>query len=94
MADDPVTGRGGSLIFECKGGKPNLIKKEKPNQKGWEYHHRIPGTITSVEVRNDGNGFSYKRIPVTGSQATRIVIHYRPGPPLQRRPTKRRRVKP
>lgn len=74
MPDEEITGRGGSLILTCGGGKKELIKKTGP--KGHEFHHPSKGTIVSVEVVNDGTGKAHPPIPVTGSPATEIVIHY------------------
>ena len=74
MADEDVTGRGGSLILTCWGGKKELTKKMGP--KGAEFHHPSKGRMVSVEVVNDGNGKSYDPILVTGSPDTEIVIHY------------------
>ena len=75
MADDPVTGRGGSLEFECRSGRltPSLGNKFK--------HTRDDGTITSVEVFDGLGGRSIVDISEEARKRenqknVRIVIHY------------------
>jgi hypothetical protein len=76
MADEDVTGRGGSLILTCHGGKKELKKVSGPNGEH-KYQHPSKGKIYSVEVVNDGAGNSHPPIDITGSEETEIVIRYR-----------------
>ena len=73
MADEPINGRGGSLILDCCQGKKQLLAKNN-GSGGHEYHHPSDGTLTSVEI-DDGSG-TPQTIAITNAKKARIVIHY------------------
>jgi hypothetical protein len=76
MADETVTGRGGSFILECSDGKGGYQPLEAVRgPKGPEYHHRSKGKIRSVEVFDGSGGHATIDIERPGAD-TKIVIHY------------------
>lgn len=72
MADEPISGRGGSLILNCCYGTKELVPSNSAG--GYEYHHPSDGTLTSVEI-DDGSG-NTQTVPIQDSTKATIVMHY------------------
>jgi hypothetical protein len=72
MPDEPISGRGGSLILDCCYGAKELVTKNNAGRN--EYHHPSDGTLTSVEI-DDGSG-NTQTITIKDPKKATIVMHY------------------